>query len=118
MPSGTLRLWFYDLEFCFCLLYWMGVLLSSSPHDCPICDKESDPMGDTQRVCGGNGDRIICHNSPCEVIFFSAQAADLASRKEVSSLLSDSCSHPADIFLPSWSGGKPTVFDVTVISPI
>uniref|UniRef100_A0A1X7TXD0 Uncharacterized protein n=1 Tax=Amphimedon queenslandica TaxID=400682 RepID=A0A1X7TXD0_AMPQE len=96
----------------------MGVLLSSSPHDSPICDKESDPMGDHTVGCGGDGDRIICHNSLCEVIFSSAQAADLASRKEVSSLLPDSCSHPADIFLPSWFGGKPTAFDVTVTSPI
>ena len=67
--------------------------------------------------CGGNSAQIIRHNALCEVIFSSAQAAGFAPHKEVPALIPDS-SGPADIFLPSWSGEKPTAFDVTVISPL
>ena len=61
---------------------------------------------------------IVRHNALCEVIFSSAQAAGLAPCKEVPALIPDSSSRPANIFLPYWSGGKPTAFDVTVISPL
>ena len=118
LPSDVLHLQFFDLEFRLCLLYWLGIPMASSPHDCPVCERICDPMGDHAVGCGGNSDRIVRHNALCEVIFSSAQAAGLAPRKEVPALIPDSSSRPADIFLPSWSGGKPTAFDVTVISPL
>ena len=34
------------------------------------------------------------------------------------SLIPDSHSRPADIFLPSWKGGRPAALDVTVISTL
>ena len=116
-PSDVLHLQFFDLEFWLCLLYWFGIPMASSPHDCPVCERVCDPMGDHAVGCGGNSDRIVCHNALCEVIFSSAQAAGLAPHKEVPALIPDS-SRPANIFLPSWSGEKPTAFDVTVISPL
>ena len=118
LPSDVLHLQFFDLEFRLCLLYWLGIPMASSPHDCPVCERVCDPMRDHAVGCGGNSDLIVRHNALCEVIFSSAQAAGLAPHKEVPALIPDSSSRRADIFLPSWSRGKPTAFDVTVISPL
>uniref|UniRef100_A0A1X7T2V3 Uncharacterized protein n=1 Tax=Amphimedon queenslandica TaxID=400682 RepID=A0A1X7T2V3_AMPQE len=38
--------------------------------------------------------------------------------REVPSLVPDSSSRPADIFVPSWSLSRPAAMDVTVISPL
>ena len=48
----------------------------------------------------------------------AAQSAALSPRREVPSLVPDSSSRPADIFVPSWSLGRPAAMDVTVISPL
>ena len=34
--SAVLHLQFFDLEFRLCLLYWLGIPMASSPHDCPV----------------------------------------------------------------------------------
>ena len=68
--------------------------------------------------CGGNGDRIYRHNALRDVLFSAAQSATLAPRKEVTSLIPDTNSRPADIFLPNWSRGLPAALDVTVISTL
>ena len=47
-----------------------------------------------------------------------AQSAALAPRKEVPSLIPDSSSRPADLYLPRWKRGLPTACDLTVISPV
>ena len=75
-------------------------------------------FGDHHVGCRGNGDLIHRHNSLRDTIFSAAQSAALAPRKEVLSLVSSSSSRPADIFFPCWKQGKPTAFDVTVISPL
>ena len=51
--------------------------------------------------CGGNGDQIHRHDSIRDAVFSAAQAAALAPRKEVPSLISGTLSRPADIFLPN-----------------
>ena len=50
------------------------------------------------------------------LIFSAAQSAALAPRMEVSSLIPSSQNRPADVYLPSWKGGRPAALDVTVIS--
>jgi hypothetical protein len=47
-----------------------------------------------------------------------AASASLNSKKEVANLLPGSNSRPADIFVPTWKSGRPTAFNVTVISPL
>ena len=118
IPSPALGLHFLDHEFRCCLRYWLGLQLSSSEYDCPGCSKVCDPYGDHAVSCGGNGDRIMRHNSLREFLFLAAQAAALAPRREVPSLVPDSCSRPADVYLPSWTRGRPAAVDVTVISPL
>ena len=87
---------------------------------CPVCHKVADPYGDHHVGCGGNADRIARHNALRDAVFsaaqFAAQFAALAPRREVSSLIPCPLSHPADVYLPSWKGGRPATLDVTVIS--
>ena len=68
--------------------------------------------------CGGNEDRIYQHDSLCDALFSAAQSAALAPRKEVPSLIPNTRSRPADIFLPSWKRGCPAALDVSVISTL
>ena len=53
-----------------------------------------------------------------DVVFSSTQPAALCPRKEVPSLIPSSMSRPADVYLPSWTNGKPAALDVSVISPM
>ena len=85
---------------------------------CGVCLSTADSFGDHQVGCGGNGDRILRHNSIRDAIFNSACSAALAPRKEVPSLIPGSQSRPADIYLPNWERGQPAALDVTVISPL
>ena len=85
---------------------------------CLICQGASDAFGDHQVGCGGNGDRIHRHDAIRDVLFSAAQAAALAPRKEVPSLIPGSSSRPADVYLPNWKRGQPAAIDVTVISTL
>ena len=118
VPSSSLGLHLHDREFRCCLRYWLGVPLHSTPYPCPECRCTADPYGDHQVGCGGNGDRIARHNAIRDVIFSAAQSAALAPSKEAPGLVPGSQARPADVFLPSWSLGRPAALDVHVISPL
>ena len=107
-----------DCEFRVCLQYWLGVPIFEEGVRCGVCLSTADSFGDHQVGCGGNGDRILRHNSIRDAIFNSACSAALAPRKEVPSLIPGSQSRPADIYLPNWERGQPAALDVTVISPL
>ena len=78
----------------------------------------ADAHGDHQVGCGGNGDRILRHDSIRDALFSAAQSATLAPRKEAPSLIPGSSSRPADVYLPIWVRGQPAALDVTVISTL
>ena len=107
-----------DEEFRPCLQYWLGIRMIGENSTCPVCQKSADAYGDHQVGCGGNGDRISRHNAIRDVVFSAAQSAALCPRKEVPSLILNSSSRPADIYLPNWERGQPAALDVTVISPL
>ncbi len=90
--------------------------MSEEGAPCPICQGATDPYGDHQVGCGGNGDRIYRHDSIRDAIFSAAQSATLTPRKEVPSLIPHSSSRPANVYLPIWKRGQPAALDVTVIS--
>ena len=98
-----------DKEFNSCLKYWLGIPLHSTPHLCPPCRTSADEYGDHQVGCGGNGDRITRHNAVRDVIFA------LRPSREAQGLIPESLSRPADVFLPTWQGGR---LAVHVISPL
>ena len=75
-------------------------------------------MGDHRFGGGGNNDQLPGHNLICDSTLSVAQAAALAPRREVPSLILGTRSRSADIFLPNWTGGHPAALDITVISPM
>ena len=118
VPSPALGLNLSDWEFCLCVKYWLGIPLASEGSICCVCGVVTDHMGDHFVTCRGNGDLIHRHDSIRDVLFSVAQSAALAPRKEVSSLVPNSSSRPADLYLPRWKHGLPAAFDLTVISPV
>ena len=96
----------------------LGLQMFVEGAQCPVCHTVADPYGDHHIGCGGNGDthRILRHNAFRDAIFSAAQSAALAPRREVPSLIPNSLSRPADIYLPSLKRGHPAALDVTVIS--
>ena len=114
-PSPTLGLHLQDREFRLCLDYWLGLSMTKEG-PCPVCGSRADPFGDHQVGCGGNGDRIHRHDSIRDALFSVAQTAALAPRKEVPSLIPDTLSRPADVYLPNWMRGQPAALDISVIS--
>ena len=115
IPSAILGLHLHDWEFRCCLRYWPGVPLHSSPYPCPECRCTADPIGDR---CGENGDHIARHNNVCDIIYAAAQSAALAPSRETLGLVPGSQARPDNIFLPCWSLGHPSAFDVLIISPL
>ena len=118
IPSSALGLHLHDKEFRLCLDYWLGLRMDDGVSPCSACGITSDAYGDHQVGCGGNGDRIHRHDAVKDVLFSAAQSAALAPTREAPSLISGSCSRPADIFLPTWKRGMPAALDVHVISPL
>ena len=118
VPSPSLGLRLQDREFRCSLRYWLGVPLHNCPYPCPECRGTADIFGDHQVGCGGNGDRISRHNNIRDVVFTAAQSAAFAPSKEAPGLVIGSLSRPADVFLPSWSCGRPAALDIHVISPL
>lgn len=115
LPSS---LQFLDSEFHICLQYWLGVPMASDFSPCPICSSSADPSGDHALACGGKNDRVLRHNSLRDIVFSAVQSAALSPRRKVPSLVRDSLSCPADVYLPHWARGHPAAVDITVISPL
>ena len=118
LPSPALGLHLHSKEFRLCLRYWLGLPLFAVSSACPQCLRPADTFGDHQVGCGGNGDWVARHNALCNVIFTAAQLAALGPRKEAPALIVGTQSRPADVFLPTWSRGRPATLDVTVTSPL
>ena len=51
-------------------------------------------------------------------IYQVAASSNLAPRKEENALLPGTSARPADVLIPSWTGGRDTALDVTVVSPL
>ena len=65
-----------------------------------------------------NGTRIGRHNALRDALHSTAVSAGIGATKENRHLLPGSGRKPADIFLPYWTGGKDTAWDVTVVYPL
>ena len=116
VPSKALGLALDPLVFRVVTLYRLGLQIYPADASCPVCGKLSDRFGDHAVGCGGDFDRIGRHDRLRDAIFGAARAAALAPRREVA--VTSSQSRPADIFLPSWSRGRPAALDVTVTSSL
>ena len=52
------------------------------------------------------------------MLYRAAQSAALAPSREMPHVISNSLSHPADVFIPTWSQGRPAALDVHAIFPL
>ena len=68
--------------------------------------------------CGWGGEKIARHNLIRDVLFNTCSSAALGPTREDRALLPGTEGRPADILLPSWSGGKDTALDITVVNPL
>ena len=118
IPSPVLGLHVRPQEFRFSILYRLGAPIYPSAGLCPACKKDSDKFGDHAIVCGSHGERIARHNQLRDAIYQVAASSNLAPRKEENALLPGTSARPADVFIPSWTGGRDTALDVTVVSPL
>ena len=85
VPSPALGLHLLDREFRSCLRYWLGLRMFDDSSQCPVCHVSADSFGDHHVGCGGNGDRILRHNSLRDAVFSAARSAALAPRRKAPS---------------------------------
>ena len=67
--------------------------------------------------CITNGERISRHNAIRDVIYGMASQAALSPQLEKQYILPGTQMKPADLFIPTWSAGKPLAIDISVVSP-
>ena len=98
--------------------YRLGMAVFQVEGPCTACGSVSDKEGGHAIACGGQGERIARHNQLRDALFQAAAQAALGPTQEERALIPGREDRPADVFLPSWTGGQDTACDVTVISPL
>ena len=118
VPSPGLGLSLHPHEFRCATLYRLGAPVFEKDAPCPACGRPSDVQGNHAIACAVNGERIARHNDLCNILFRTAQKANLGPAREFRGLIPGSAARPADIFLRNWERGRDVALDVTVISPL
>ena len=118
VPSPPLGLHLRASEFVPALKLRLGMDVFSSAGPCPACSHHSDKLGDHALCCATGGSRIGRHNALRDTLHATAVAAGIGATKESQHLLPGSGRKPADVFLPFWTGGKDTAWDITVVHPL
>ena len=118
VPSPGLGNSMHSQEFRCAAQYRLGAPIFEQDGPCPACNRPSDKYGHHAIACAVNGERISRHNQLCNVLFKTAQKANLGPAREFRGLIPGSSSRPADVFLRNWERGRDAALDVTVISPL
>ena len=118
VPSPGLGLSCQGREFRCAALYRLGAPIFEQDADCPACGRPSDKFGHHAISCAVSGERISRHNELCNVLFRTAQKANLGPAREFRGLIPGSAARPADVFLRNWDRGRHAALDLTVISPM
>ena len=91
---------------------------------CPVCDAVLDKRGRHASICAGAGDRTSRHHAARnEVGKFAAEAGQHPELEKAGLLPpgpdnpGSNLRRPADVYLPSWTGGAPAALDLAVTSP-
>ena len=105
-------------EFIVSVKYRLGCDIFPSAGKCTACPHQSDKKGDHAISCGYEGERIARHDHLRNCLFTTCSQACLGPSREVKDLLQGSDGRPADLFIPSWTGGQDTALDVTVVNPL
>ena len=118
VPSPGLGNSLHPREFRCAALYRLGAPIFEKDAPCPACNRPSDKFGHHAIICAVNGERISRHNELCNVLYRTAQKANLGPAREYRGLIPGSASRPADLFLRNWDRGRHAALDLTVISPL
>ena len=118
VPSYGLGLSLQGREFRCAALYRLGAPIFERDAACPACGRPSDKFGHHAISCAVHGERISRHNNLCNVLFRTAQKANLGPAREFRGLIPGSAARPADVFLKNWDRGRDAALDLTVISPM
>lgn len=101
------------------LKHRLGLALAGPGDLCPQCDPpaELDILGHHHITCSTGGFVTVRHNRIRDALFSLSALGGFSPDKERGGM-HDDLSRPADLFLPSYSLGKPAALDVTVVSPL
>ena len=91
--------------------WWIGADVNPNDLKCPLCHQHRVKSGHHATVCKTNGEHISRHN---DVIYGMVSQAALSPQLEKQYILPGTEMKPADLFIPTWSAGKPVV---SVVSP-
>ena len=83
---------------------------------CVACPAISETSGDHAVSCGWGGEGTYRHDAIRDCLFSTCVQACLGPTREGRALIPGRQARPADIYLPSWSGGLDTALDITVIN--
>jgi hypothetical protein len=117
VPSFSLGLKMTNDQFQCLLRLRLGLAVYSCQRLCPLCRRAPlDVLEHHSLACGSGGDRIMRHNIVRDCLFSMCQTAGLCPRKEERH--PDSSFKPGDVFIPTWSLGRPAALDVSITSPL
>ena len=114
VQSPTLGLHIQPPELITAVKYRLGVTVFPTEGRCTAYPMLLDPDGDYALSCGWGGESIAKHNLIRDVLHDTCSSAALRPTREDRAPLPGTKPRPADILLPSLSGGKDTVLDITV----
>jgi hypothetical protein len=117
IPNVALGLKFTNDQFRCLLRLTLGLPIYPTQRQCPSCRSAPlDVFGHHSLMCASGGDRITRHNILRDCIFSLCQSAGLSPRKEEQH--PDALTRPGDVFLPTWTLGRPAALDITVTYPL
>ena len=96
--------------------WWIGADVNTEDSECPFCHQHQDKSRHHATVCNTNGERISRHNAIRDVIYGMASQAALSPQLEKQYILPGAQMKPTDLFIPTWSAGKPLAIDISVVS--
>ena len=118
LPSPSFGLHLKAAEFVVCVKYRLGLQIFPYEGMCVACPAVSETSGDHAASCGWGGERTYRHDAIRDCLFSTCVQACLGPTREDRALIPGRQARPADIYLPSWSGGLDTALDITVINPL
>jgi hypothetical protein len=118
IPSFHMRQVFPNAQYVILLRLWLGLDVYDSEFPCPTCGNHMDVSGFHALTCKSGGYLGVRHNSLRDEFFRTCRAAQLAPKRETPFLLADSQDRPADVFLPSFSLGRPLCLDFAITHPL
>jgi hypothetical protein len=112
-PNLGCKLTKEELKFFVCSRLGLRVC---NPGRCQKCQEPLDLLGYHVGTCKYGPNLKMRHNAICEQIYRWCQTAHLNPALEIN--CTENGTVPADVYIPTWTLGKPAALDVTVVHPL